>query len=94
MCCAQKSLKNSQNRRLSAKNAEILHEKTKKWALYTKKLESLDPNISYNFIVCFFHLVLSHFYFFLVSLCFLFYKFLAHFLKVTQKTPDDFELHF
>jgi hypothetical protein len=36
MCCAQKSLKNSQNRRLSAKNAEILHEKTKKWALYTK----------------------------------------------------------
>ena len=57
-------LKSAQNRRLSTKNAEILHEKTKKWALYTKKSGALASDVSCNFIACFFHLVLSRFYFF------------------------------
>ena len=51
MCCAQKSLKSSQNRRLTPENALFLHEKTKIWGLYTKKSEVLASNLSYLFFI-------------------------------------------
>lgn len=48
---SQKSLKSSQNRRLTSKNALFLHEKTKIRGLHTKKSEVLASNLSYLFFI-------------------------------------------
>ena len=54
MCCAQKSLKTSQNRRLTPENALFLHEKTKIRGLHTNKSEVLASNLFYLFFMVFY----------------------------------------
>ena len=51
---SQKSLKNSQNARLTPKNALFLHEKTKIRGLHTKKSEVLASDLPYLFFMVFY----------------------------------------